>query len=71
MSKHPDPAHAPVKGQDDLERNPGIGQSMGLKRGEGLGEIEGENTVEGDVANNAGRHGEAVMDRGHDHVKKH
>ena len=71
MSKHPDPARQPVKGPDDLERNPGIGQSMGLKRGEGLEPIEGENTVEGDVANNAGRFGQAKMDRGHDHPKKH
>ena len=54
MSKHPDPQHQPVKGPDDLKRNPGIGQSPGLNRHEGLDEIEGDSTVEGDVENNAG-----------------
>jgi hypothetical protein len=54
MSQHPDPARQPVKGPDDLRRNPGIGQSPGLSRAEGLEEIEGDSTVEGDVANNAG-----------------
>ena len=29
MSNHPDPQHQPVKGPDDLKRNPGIGQSAG------------------------------------------
>lgn len=54
MSKHPPPDRQPVKGPDDLQRNPGIGQSPGLSRAEGLDEIEGDSTVEGDVDNNAG-----------------
>jgi hypothetical protein len=54
MSQHPSPSRQPVKGPDDLQRNPGIGQSPGLSRAEGLEEIEGDSTVEGDVANNAG-----------------
>ena len=54
MSKHPAPDDQPVTGPDDLERNPGIGQSPGLSRAEGLEEIEGDNTVEGDTDNNAG-----------------
>lgn len=37
---------------DDLERNPGIGQSEGsFATGEDPLELEGENTVEGDVEN--------------------
>lgn len=37
---------------DDLERNPGIGQSKGsFATGIPPEEIEGENTVEGDVDN--------------------
>jgi len=37
---------------DDLERNPGIGQSKGsFMTGIPPEEIEGENTVEGDVDN--------------------
>ncbi len=54
MSNHPDPARQSVKGPDDLQRNPGIGQSPGLNRREGLDEIEGDSSVEGDVENNAG-----------------
>lgn len=39
---------------DDLERNPGIGQSKGsFMTGERPGAIEGENTVEGDVENDS------------------
>jgi len=38
--------------RDDLERNPGIGQSKGsFATGIPPEEIEGENTVEGDVDN--------------------
>lgn len=54
MSNHPDPQDQPIKGPDDLERNPGVGQSPGLDRRVGLEEIEGDSTVEGDVENNAG-----------------
>lgn len=39
---------------DDLERNPGIGQSKGsFMTGIPPEEIEGENTTEGDVDNDA------------------
>jgi hypothetical protein len=39
---------------DDLERNPGIGQSKGaFATGIPPEEIEGENTVEGDVENDS------------------
>jgi hypothetical protein len=41
-------------GADDLERNPGIGQSkVSLATGEDPEEIAGENTVEGDVENDS------------------
>lgn len=53
MSKHPTPQDQPVKGPDDLKRNPGIGQGAGVYRREGLEPIEGESTVVGDTANNA------------------
>ena len=37
---------------NDLERNPGIGQSKGaFALGEKSEDVEGENTVEGDVEN--------------------
>ncbi len=44
---------------DDLEQNPGIGQSKGLFARTGADDrdaalIEGENTVEGDIENDAG-----------------
>lgn len=51
MSKHPSPSEAPVKGEDDLVKNPGIGQSPGLRNGDEFDLIEGENTVEGDTDN--------------------
>jgi hypothetical protein len=39
---------------DDLERNPGIGQSKGsFATGIPPSEIEGENTVEGDLDNDS------------------
>jgi hypothetical protein len=39
---------------DDLERNPGIGQSKGsFMTGIPPEEIEGENTIEGDVDNDS------------------
>ena len=44
---------------EDLKRNPGIGQSKGtFMTGIDPEEIEGENTVEGDTENNAGRFGQ-------------
>jgi len=52
MSKHPKPSDQPVKGPDDLERNPGIGQSKGAyATGEDPEDLEGINTTEGDTAN--------------------
>ena len=53
MSKHPSPSEAPVKGEDDLIKNPGIGQSPGLQNGDEFDLIAGENTVEGDTDNAA------------------
>ena len=56
-NKHPKPADQPVERQDDLDRNPSIGQSKGLFSRNSPDEaelIEGENTVEGDVENDAG-----------------
>ncbi len=48
-SKH-DKGESPF--QDDLERNPGVGQSKGaFSTGGSLDEIEGDNTAEGDVEN--------------------
>jgi hypothetical protein len=42
----------------DLERNPGIGQSRGaFATAADLQELEGENTVEGDVENDANAQG--------------
>ena len=46
--------------RDDLEDNPGIGQSKGLFRtGADPNEAAGENTTEGDVENDAGAQGQA------------
>jgi len=41
----------------DLKRDPGIGQSKGLNRFTGVDEIAGENTEEGDVANDTNQFG--------------
>ena len=49
---------------DDLERSPGIGQSKGsFPTGIPPEEAEGENTVEGDTENNAGRFGQVKTGR--------
>lgn len=48
---------------EDLKRNPGIGQSIGTSQGGDPELIEGENTVEGDVENNAGPAGEVKIGR--------
>ena len=49
---------------EDLEENPGIGQSKGsFMTGEDPDEIEGENTVEGGNENNAGRFGQVKTGR--------
>jgi hypothetical protein len=59
-SKHPRPDAAPNRLPDDLEENPGIGQSKGIfarTRADDGGLIEGENTIEGDTENDAGHPG--------------
>lgn len=65
-SKHPLSGHEPNPlPNDDLVDNPGIGQSRGMTRGGGSpDEIEGENTVEGDTANDAGLGGGISRDHG-------
>jgi hypothetical protein len=48
---------------DDLERNPGIGQSAGTTAaGESPLSIEGENTVEGDLENDTTPNGAVRRD---------
>ena len=49
---------------EDLKRNPGIGQSVGTSQGGNVDLIEGENTVEGDTDNNADAAGAVKLDRG-------
>jgi hypothetical protein len=53
MSKHPPSGHTPTTlPADDLECDPGIGQSKGTTiAGEKPQLIRGENTTEGDVEN--------------------
>ena len=64
-SKHP---NQPEWGEgdgppDDLERNPGIGQSRGLTTGGGeFEDIAGDSTVEGDTANNTTPQGGIKVD---------
>lgn len=48
----------------DLKRNPGIGQSAGSSQGGDVELIEGENTVEGDTDNNADDAGAVKLDKG-------
>jgi hypothetical protein len=60
----------PVKLQDDLERNAGIGSSKGLfARAGGQDEdlIEGDNTFEGDTDKDAGLAGGINPELGRDH----
>ena len=52
------------KQDEDLNRNPGIGQSIGTSQGGDVHLIEGENTVEGDVDNNADASGAVKKDVG-------
>jgi hypothetical protein len=55
--KHPRPGHAILRPPwDDLAQNPGIKSSRG-SAGADLEDIEGENTFEGDVANQTDRTG--------------
>ena len=51
------------KQDEDLKRNPGIGQSIGTSQGGEVELIEGENAVEGDTDNNAGPFGEVKIGR--------
>ena len=51
------------KQDEDLRRNPGIGQSIGTSQGGDVELIEGENTVEGDTDNNAGQFGQVKIGR--------
>lgn len=53
MSKHPKPGHETRKlPADDLKCDPGIGSSKGMYRAGGRPEeIAGDNTQEGDTAN--------------------
>ncbi|HEX8224849.1 MAG TPA: hypothetical protein VF605_13605 [Allosphingosinicella sp.] len=69
-NKHPSPNDQPVELPDDLEENPGIGQSKGLFAREEAGDaslIEGDNTVEGDTENDGGNAGGVSPDVGRDH----
>ena len=62
---HPRAGESPVDLPDDLEENPGIGQSKGIFARERPDEsIEGENTVEGDTGNNADSAGAVHPDLG-------
>ncbi len=69
-NKHFRPDEQPVKLQDDLERNPGIGSSKGLfarTSGEDAELIEGDNTFEGDTDNDGGNAGGVNPNLGRDH----
>jgi hypothetical protein len=69
-NKHPRPDEQPVKLQDDLERNPGIGSSKGLfarTSSEDADLIDGDNTFEGDTDNDAGLAGGVNPNLGRDH----
>jgi hypothetical protein len=69
-NKHPSPNEQPVELQDDLDRNPGIGQSKGLfarASGEDSSLIEGDNTIEGDIENDGGNAGGVNPNLGRDH----
>jgi hypothetical protein len=52
------------KQDEDLRRNPGIGQSLGTSQGGDVELIKGENTVEGDIDNNADAAGGVKFDKG-------
>jgi hypothetical protein len=69
-NKHPKPDAQPAGLPDDLDENPGIGQSRGLfarKEAEDGSLIEGDNTVEGDIDNDGGNAGGVNPDLGRDH----
>ena len=57
-NKHLRPDETPVELKDDLDENPGIGQSKGLLARTGADAsdaqlIEGDSTVEGDIENDS------------------
>lgn len=54
-NKHPSPQNQPVDLPDDLDQNPGIGQSKGIfaRAEEDPSLIRGDSTVEGDRENDA------------------
>ena len=69
-NKHPRPDQQPADLADDLDQNPGIGQSKGLFAREESGDgslIEGDNTVEGDTENDGGNAGGVNPKLGRDH----
>ena len=56
--KHREPDETDLQAPDDLDENPGIGQSKGLFARAGSEDsdlLAGESTVEGDVENDASR----------------
>ncbi|MGF7152009.1 hypothetical protein FHS96_005677 [Sphingomonas zeicaulis] len=56
--------NAGPKQDEDLEENPGIGQSQGAyASGEELDDAEGQNTVEGDIESDPQRAGSVDPDR--------
>ena len=66
-NKHPRPDNQPADLPDDLDENPGIGQSKGLfaRAGtDGADLIEGASTIEGDTENDGGRAGGVDPDLG-------
>jgi hypothetical protein len=69
-NKHFRPDETPVDLIDDLERDPGIGQSKGvfaMTSSDDIDLIRGENTIEGDTDNDAGLAGGVNPDLGRDH----
>ncbi|QAY77625.1 hypothetical protein [Sphingosinicella sp. BN140058] len=69
-NKHLRPDETPADLQDDLERDPGISQSKGLFAGDTSTDadlIKGDNTIEGDIDNDAGVAGGVNPKEGHDH----
>lgn len=65
--KQHEPDEAEVQGPDDLDENPGIGQSKGLFARAGSEDsdlLAGENTIEGDVENDSSRGDGADSDVG-------
>ena len=64
MNKDRQQGVAGPKQDEDLRRNPGIGQGAGTSQGGDVDLIEGENTVEGDIDNNADAAGAVKTDMG-------